>query len=143
MQVVVLIKANADSEAGVIPPEEVFEAMGAFNDELVAAGVMLAADGLAPSDRAKRVAFDGDTRRVIDGPFTEVRELVAGFWVWEVADMDEAVAWAMRIPNPLHSDGVVELRPVYAREDFPDYDGTFGEGGRALEARTRETYEGR
>ena len=101
MRVMVLVKATEDSETGARPRPEMFEAMGRFNEELVNAGVLLAADGLAPSSKGKRIAFDGASRTVLDGPFAETRELVAGFWLWEVKDMDEAVAWVKRCPNPM------------------------------------------
>src|SRR5690606_10824560 len=100
MRVIVLVKATADSEAGVLPSGDLLEAMGKYNEELVNAGIMLGGDGLKPSTYAKRVAFDGASRMVIDGPFAETKELVAGFWIWEVRDMDEAVAWVKRCPNP-------------------------------------------
>ena len=113
MRVMVFVKATGDSENGVIPPPEAFEAMGRFNEELVNAGVLLAADGLTPSAKGKRVAFDGASRTVIDGPFAETRELVAGFWIWEVKDMDEAVAWVMRCPNPMSGPSEIEIRPLF------------------------------
>jgi len=114
----VLVKATADSEKGVLPEREMFEAMGKFNEELAAAGLMLAGDGLKPSSQGKRVAFDGPNRTVIDGPFAETRELVAGYWIWEVKDMDEAVAWVKRCPNPMPGPSEIEIRPFYAMEDF-------------------------
>ena len=113
MRVMVFVKATGDSENGVIPPPEAFEAMGRFNEELVNAGVLLAADGLTPSAKGKRVAFDGASRTVIDGPFAETRELVAGFWIWEVKDMDEAVAWVKRCPNPMSGPSEIEIRPLF------------------------------
>ena len=118
MRVMVLIKANADSEAGVMPSEELLTAMGQFNEELVKAGVMLAGEGLHPSAKGKRVRFSGSDRTVVDGPFAETKELIAGFWLWQVRDMDEAVAWARRCPNPMRDGGVLELRPVFEAEDF-------------------------
>jgi len=114
----VLVKATADSEKGVLPEREMFEQMGKFNEELAAAGLMLAGDGLKPSSQGKRVAFDGPNRTVIDGPFAETRELVAGYWIWEVKDMDEAVAWVKRCPNPMPGPSEIEIRPFYAMEDF-------------------------
>ena len=110
MRVMVLVKATEDSEKGILPTTEMFETMGRYNEELVNAGIMRAGDGLKPSSQGKRIAFDGPGRTVIDGPFAETRELVAGFWLWEVKDMDEAVAWVKRCPNPggmraLHKDG--------------------------------------
>ncbi len=120
MRVMVLVKATADSEAGVMPTEELGAAMGRFNEELVKAGVMLTGEGLRPSAQGKRVAFDGAARTVIDGPFAETRELVAGFWLWEVKDMDEAVAWVKRCPNPMPGPSEIEIRPVYEMADFAE-----------------------
>ena len=124
MRVMVLVKATDDSEKGILPaPEttEMFEAMGRFNEELVKAGVMLAGDGLKPSSQGKRIAFDGRDRRVIDGPFAETRELVAGFWLWEVKDMDEAVAWVKRCPNPMPGPSEIEIRPLYEMADLREH----------------------
>ena len=118
MRVMVLVKANQDSEAGVMPSERLLTEMGAFNEELVKAGVMLDGEGLHPSSKARRVQFAGGTATVIDGPFAETKELVAGFWVWRVASMDEAVTWARRIPNPEGTAGEVEIRPIFEAEDF-------------------------
>lgn len=118
MRVVVFVKATADSEAGVMPSTELLEAMGKFNEELVKAGIMLAGDGLKPSKIAKRVAFDGASRSVIDGPFAETKELVAGYWVWQVKDMAEAVEWVKRCPNPMPGPSEIEIRPVYEMSDF-------------------------
>jgi hypothetical protein len=120
MRVMVLVKATKDSEAGIMPSTELFEAMGKYNEELAKAGVMLAADGLKPSSQAKRVAFDGARRTVIDGPFAETKELVAGYWLWEVRDMDEAVEWVRRCPNPMPGPSEIEIRPVYEMADFGD-----------------------
>ena len=120
MRVMVLVKATADSEAGIMPSVDLFEAMGRFNEELVAAGIMLSGDGLKPSAQGKRVAFDGPARRVIDGPFAETRELVAGFWIWEVKDMAEAVEWAKRCPNPMPGPSELEIRPFYEMANFAD-----------------------
>lgn len=120
MRVMVLVKATADSEAGVMPTPELAEAMGRFNEELIGAGVMVAGEGLKPSRLGKRVAFDGAGRTVIDGPFAETRELVAGFWLWEVKDMDEAVAWVRRCPNPMPGPSEIEIRPVYVMADFAE-----------------------
>jgi hypothetical protein len=111
----VLVKANADSEAGVMPTEEMLAEMGQYNEELVNAGVMVAGEGLHPTSRAKRVRFNGKERTVIDGPFTETKELVAGFWVWQVKDMDEAVEWLKRAP---FRDEELEIRPIFEAEDF-------------------------
>jgi hypothetical protein len=121
MRVMVLVKATDDSEKGFFPtPEamEMMEAMGRFNDELHNAGILLVADGLTPSSKGKRIAFDGPGRTVIDGPFAETRELVAGFWLWEVKDMDEAVAWVKRCPNPMPGPSEIEIRPLYEMADL-------------------------
>ncbi len=118
MRVMVFVKATADSEAGAMPSPALFAAMDRFNDELVAAGVMVAGAGLKRSAEAKRIAFDGPARTVIDGPFAATGELVAGFWIWEVADMDEAVAWAKRCPNPMPGPSEIELRPYIEAEDL-------------------------
>ncbi|RCW27941.1 hypothetical protein DFR48_102435 [Ciceribacter lividus] len=120
MRVMVMVKATTDSEAGVMPSTELLEAMGKFNEELVNAGIMLTGEGLKPSSKGKRVAFDGAGRRVIDGPFAETRELVAGYWIWEVKDMDEAVEWVKRCPNPMPGPSEIEIRPVYTMEDFAE-----------------------
>jgi hypothetical protein len=121
MRVMVLVKATRDSEKGYFPEPwttEMMKAMGKFNDELRKAGILLMADGLKPSSYGKRVAFDGSDRTVIDGPFTETRELVAGFWLWEVKDMDEAVAWVKRCPNPMPGPSEIEIRPLYEMADL-------------------------
>lgn len=121
MRVMVFVKATSDSEAGLSPsPEmaEMFEAMGRFNEELVAAGVMESGDGLKPSSAGKRIAFDGARRTVIDGPFANPSELVAGYWIWRVRDMDEAVEWAKRCPNPMPGPSELELRPFYEMEEL-------------------------
>ncbi|TNE62448.1 MAG: YciI family protein [Alphaproteobacteria bacterium] len=118
MRVMVFVKATEDSEAGVMPSHELIEAMGRFNEELVKAGVLLAGDGLKATSHAKRVAFDGPARTVIDGPFAETRELVAGFWLWEVKDMEEAVAWVKRCPNPMPGPSEIEIRPLITPEEF-------------------------
>lgn len=120
MRVMVMVKATEDSEAGVVPSPEAFEAMGRFNTELVNAGVMLAGDGLTASSKGKRIAFDGASRTVIDGPFAETRELVAGFWLWEVKDMDEAVAWVKRCPNPMPGPSEIEIRPLFDMAEFAE-----------------------
>lgn len=120
MKVMVMLKATADSEAGVMPSRELLEAMGKFNEELVQAGVMLAGDGLRPSSHGARVAFDGAQRRVIDGPFAETRELVAGFWLWQVRSLDEAIEWVKRCPNPMPGPSEIEIRPLFEAEDFGD-----------------------
>lgn len=122
MRVMVFVKATEDSETGVIDARhaDMFVAMGKYNEELVKAGIMLGGDGLRPSKDGKRVAFDGPGRTVIDGPFAETRELVAGYWLWEVKDMDEAVAWVKRCPNPMLGPSEIEIRPLYEVEDFGD-----------------------
>ena len=120
MRVMVIVKATEDSEKGIMPGPELFEAMGKFNEELVKAGIMLTGDGLKPSSQGKRIAFDGPKRTVIDGPFAETRELVAGFWVWEVKDMAEAIEWAKRCPNPMPGPSELEIRPFYEMADFAD-----------------------
>ncbi|WP_237214749.1 YciI family protein [Falsiroseomonas oryziterrae] len=118
MRVMVLVKATEDSEAGVMPSAGLIEAMGRFNEELAHAGVLLSGDGLRPSREGKRIAFDGAARTVIDGPFSATRELVAGYWIWEVRDMADAVAWAKRCPNPMPGPSEIEIRPFYTMEDF-------------------------
>jgi hypothetical protein len=118
MRVMVLIKATEESEAGVMPSQELLTEMGNFNEELVKAGVMLAGDGLHPSSKGVRVAFSGGERKVIDGPFAETKELLAGYWVWQVKSLDEAIEWVRRMPNPTEQDGVVEIRPVFEADDF-------------------------
>jgi len=119
MRVMVIVKANKDSEAGVMPSERMLTEMGKFNEELVNAGVMLAGDGLHPSSKGKRVRFSGSKTTVIDGPFAETKELIAGFWLWQVRSIDEAVEWARRMPNPADSqEGEIEIRPVFEAEDF-------------------------
>jgi hypothetical protein len=121
MRVMVLVKATVDSERGFDPTPEAMkamEAMGKFNDALSAAGILRAGDGLRPSSEGKRVAFDGADRAVYDGPFAETRELVAGFWLWEVKDMDEAVAWVKRCPNPMPGPSEIEIRPLYEMSDW-------------------------
>jgi len=120
MRVMVLIKANDESEAGKMPSQELLTEMQVFNEELVKAGVMLAGDGLQPSSKGARVLFAGDERKVIDGPFAETKELLAGYWVWQVKSLDEAIEWAKRIPNPTGEEGTVELRPVFEADDFGD-----------------------
>ena len=122
MRVIVFVKATDDSERGLPPTPDLLEAMGKFNEELVNAGIMLAGggDGLKPSSHAKRVAFDGPGRTVIDGPFAETRELVAGFWLWEVKDMDEAIAWVKRCPNPMLGPSEIEIRPLFDMAEFAE-----------------------
>ena len=120
MRVMVMVKANEDTEAGVMPTTEELAAMGAYNEELVKAGIMLDGEGLHPSSKGARIQFSGDQRNVVDGPFAETKELIAGFWIWQVRDLDEAVEWAKRCPNPTGAVGVLELRPVFETEDFGD-----------------------
>jgi len=114
----VMVKASQDSEAGVMPDEQLLAAMGNYNEELVKAGIMLAGEGLHPSSKGVRVAFSGSKRTVTDGPFAETKELVAGFWLWQVRSMDEAIEWVRRCPNPMPGDSEIEIRPVFEAEDF-------------------------
>ena len=118
MRVMVIVKATKDSEAGVLPSKELLTAMGKYNEELVKAGIMLAGDGLKPSSKGKRVRFSGDRRSVIDGPFTETKELIAGSWMWQVRSMEEAVEWLKRCPNPMSGESEIEIRPVFEAADF-------------------------
>ena len=118
MRVMVLVKATKESEAGVMPSHEMFTAMGNYNEELVKAGVMVDGDGLQPSSRGVRVRFSGTNRTVVDGPFPETGELLAGYWIWQVKSMEEAVDWVKRCPNPMLSDSDVEIRPYFETEDF-------------------------
>ena len=118
MRVMVFVKATEDSEKGVMPPQELLEAMMNYNEELVKAGVMVGGDGLKPSSAGVRVHFDGPDRTVIDGPFAETKELVAGYWIWEVDSMDDAIAWAKKCPNPMLGPSDLEIRPFYSIEDF-------------------------
>ena len=118
MRVMVLIKADKNSEAGVMPDEKLLAAMGNFNDQLVKAGVMLAGEGLHPSSKGKRVRFSGAKRTVIDGPFAETKELLAGFWLWQVKSMEEAIEWVKRCPNPMPGETEVEIRPIFEASDF-------------------------
>jgi hypothetical protein len=118
MRVMVMVKANKDSEAGVMPSEQLLAEMGNFNEELVKAGIMLAGEGLHPSSKGARVRFEGARRTVIDGPFAETKELIAGYWLWKVQSMEEAIEWARRCPNPTGEEGELELRPLFEMEDF-------------------------
>jgi hypothetical protein len=118
MRVMVLVKATEETEAGVMPGEELLAAMGRYNEELVKAGVMLAGEGLHRSAKGARVRFSGDKRTVSDGPFTEVKELIAGYWLWQVASMEEAIAWAKRCPNPTGGESELEIRQVFEADDF-------------------------
>lgn len=119
MRCMVMVKATAESEAGVMPEPKLFEDMGRFNEELVRAGIMLAGEGLKPSAKGARVVFDGARRKVVDGPFAETKELVAGFWIWQVKSLDEAIEWVKRCPNPFPTgESTIEIRPFYEAEDF-------------------------
>jgi len=118
MRVMVIVKATKDSEAGVMPTKELLGAMMNYNEELVKAGIMLAGDGLKPSSKGKRIRFSGSKRTVIDGPFAETKELVAGYWIWQVRSMEEAVEWAKRCPNPMPGDSDLEIRPFFEAADF-------------------------
>jgi hypothetical protein len=118
MKVMVFVKATKDSEQGVMPSPALLAEMGKFNEDLVKAGILLAAEGLRPSAQGKRVQFSGRNRTVVDGPFTETKELVAGFWLWQVRSIDEAVEWVKRCPNPMLVDSEIEIRPVFDMEDF-------------------------
>jgi len=114
----VIVKATEDSEAGIMPSAELLEAMMKYNEELVKAGIMLAGDGLQPSSKGVRVKFSGPQRSVVDGPFAETKELVAGYWIWEVASLEEAIEWVKRCPNPMPGDSEIEIRPLFQMEDF-------------------------
>ncbi len=140
MRVVVFVKATADSEAGVMGSSELLEAMGRYNEELVDAGIMLGGDGLKPSSQGKRIGFDGANRLVMDGPFAETKELVAGYWIWEVRDMDEAVAWVKRCPNPMPGYSEIEIRPVYEMSDFAEIMTPAADG---IHSRVKDKIEGR
>jgi len=118
MRVMVIVKANEDTEAGVMPSEQLLTDMGKYNEELVNAGIMFAGEGLQPSSKGKRIKFSGNERMVIDGPFTESKELIAGYWLWNVKSIDEAVEWAKRCPNPTGEESVLEIRPLFEVEDF-------------------------
>lgn len=118
MRCMVIVKATKDSEAGVMPKTELLAEMGKFNEELVKAGIMLAGEGLQPSSKGKRIRFSGEKRTVIDGPFTETKELIAGFWLWQVRSMDEAIEWVKRCPNPHEGEAEIEIRQVFETEDF-------------------------
>ena len=139
MRVIVFVKATEDSEASALPSPELIEAMGKYNEELINAGIMVGGDGLKASKFGKRIAFDGASRTVTDGPFAETRELVAGFWIWEVKDMDEAVAWAKRCPNPMPGPSDLELRPVITMEDFAE---VMTEEGAAIHASNEQRLSG-
>jgi hypothetical protein len=118
MRVMVIVKASKDSEAGIMPSEQLLREMGNYNEELVKAGIMLAGEGLHPSSKAARIQFSGSKRTVIDGPFAETKELIAGYWLWQVKSLQEAIEWAKRCPNPTGEDGVLEIRPIFEAADF-------------------------
>ena len=120
MRCMIMIKADKNSEAGVMPDEALLTAMGKYNEELIKAGVMLAGEGLHPSAKGARVRFSGDQRTVIDGPFAEAKELIAGFWLWQVKSLEEAIEWVKRCPNPMGVESEIEIRPVFETEDFGD-----------------------
>ena len=138
MRVMVIVKADESSEKGILPSEQLLAEMGAYNEELVKAGIMRGGDGLHPSSKGKRVRFSGKDRTVIDGPFAETKELIAGYWVWEVSSMDEAVEWAKRCPNPMMGESELEIRPLFEAEDFGE---AFTPELREQEARLRAEIE--
>ena len=140
MRVIVMIRANKDTEAGVMPSEQLLTEMGKYNEELVKAGVMLAGEGLHPSSKGARVKSSKGKITVTDGPFTETKELICGFWIWQVKSMEEAIEWARRMPNPDNEDGEVEIRPVFEAEDFGE---EFTPELREQEERLRRELEGR
>jgi hypothetical protein len=135
MRFVVMVRANEDTEGGVMPSEELLTAMGEYNEELVKAGVMIAGEGLQPSSTGARVRFSGKDRTVIDGPFAESKELIAGFWIFEVKSLDEAIEWVKRCPNPMDGESEIEIRPVYELDDFGE--AATGEA-RAVHERVRD-----
>ena len=135
MRVMVIVKADEQSEAGVMPSNELLEAMGRYNEELVKAGIMLAGEGLHPSSRGVRVHFDGKSRTVTDGPFAETKELIAGYWMWQVRSLEEAIEWVKRCPNPQNGPSDIEIRPVFEADDFG---AEFTPEQREREARLRE-----
>jgi hypothetical protein len=139
MKVMVIVKATKNSEAGAMPSEQLLAEMGKYNEELVKAGIMLAGDGLHPSRRGKRIRFSAGKRTVVDGPFTETKELIAGYWIWQVRSMDEAVEWARRCPDPMPGeDAELEIRPIFEAEDFGEQ---FTPELRAQEERIRKEME--
>jgi len=141
MKVMVIVKATKNSEAGAMPTETLIAEMGNYNEALVKAGIMLAGDGLQPSVKGKRIKFSGSKRTVVDGPFAETKELIAGYWIWQVRSMEEAVEWAHRCPNPMPGEeSELEIRPIFAAEDFGE---AFTPELRAQEARIREEFERR
>jgi hypothetical protein len=140
MRVMVIVKANEETEAGAPPDTEMLDAMGKYNEELMKAGIMLEGEGLLPSSKGARILFSGDQRSVVDGPFAETKELIAGFWIWEVRDMDEAIEWAKRCPNPTGGESVLELRQVAKLDDFGE---SVTPEVREREERLRSEIEGR
>ena len=138
MKVMVIVKATQDSEAGVMPSEQLLTEMGQYNEDLAKAGILLAAEGLHPSSKGVRVKFSGTNRSVTDGPFTETKELIAGFWLWQVESMEEALAWVKRCPNPMHGESEIEIRPVFTADDFGE---EFTPELRAQEARVQAAAE--
>jgi len=142
MRVMVLIKADRDTEASVMPSEQLLTEMGKFNEELVKAGVLLAGEGLHPSSKGKRVRFSGTQRTVVDGPFTQTKELIAGFWLWQVKSMEEAVEWIKRCPNPTGAESEVELRPVFEMDDFGEMTPELRAHEESLRARTEQLAKG-
>ncbi len=140
MKCMVIVKATEDSEAGVMPSEELLTAMMRYNEELVDAGVMLAGDGLQPSSKGARVVFNDASRTVVHGPFAQTEELVAGYWIWQVKSLEEAIEWVRRCPNPMEGESVIEIRPIFEMEDFGD---AVTQEVRETEARLREQLEGR
>lgn len=138
MKVMVIVKATQDSEAGVMPSEQLLTEMGQYNEDLVKAGILLAAEGLHPSSKGARVRFSGTNRSVTDGPFTETKELIAGFWIWQVESMEEAIAWVKRCPNPMPGESEIEIRPFFTLDDFGE---EFTPELRAQEARVQVAAE--
>ena len=138
MRVMVIVKATPESEAGHLPSTELLEAMGKYNEELVKAGIMLAGEGLQPSSKGARVRFEGSQRTVVDGPFAETKELIAGFWLWEVRSMEEAIEWVKRCPNPMEGPSEIEIRQVFEADDFGE---SFTPELREAEERLRERIE--
>ena len=118
MRVMVIVKANKDTEAGVMPSEQLLKEMGNYNEQLVQAGIMLAGEGLHPTSKGVRIKFSGSSRTVIDGPFAETKELIAGYWLWRVKSIQDAIEWAKRCPNPTGEESILEIRPVFEAEDF-------------------------
>jgi hypothetical protein len=139
MKVMVIVKASKDSEAGIMPSQQLLTEMGQFNEELVKAGIMLAGEGLHPSSKGVRVRFSGPERTVMDGPFAETKELIAGYWIWQVKSMDEAIEWLKRCPNPHNEEGDVEVRPLFEMEDFgPAFTPELQEQEKRIQAEARK-----